>query len=212
MDRAKNRTISGYSEKHHIIPRCMNGDNKKDNLVRLTAREHFVAHLMLTKIYPDNHGLIGAAYMMTVGSDKFHGGNRNNNRRYDWLKRKFSEHMSVIQSGENNSQYGSFWMSHCELKKDVKVYSNDKYEELLDEGYVKGRTIWKKYERYLIKKQKMLIKESVVIVKQKRADDCYLYMINNGYEKAYKKFNFNNNPSMYMFLKRHSVLFRNRND
>lgn len=39
-----------YTERHHIIPKSMGGGNEKDNLVRLTPREHFVAHWLLTKM------------------------------------------------------------------------------------------------------------------------------------------------------------------
>ena len=42
--------ILGYSERHHIIPKCLGGFNKKDNLVYLSAREHFICHLLLIKI------------------------------------------------------------------------------------------------------------------------------------------------------------------
>lgn len=51
MKNAKDREIEGYTESHHIIPRCMGGCNSKDNLVRLTAREHYVAHALLYKHY-----------------------------------------------------------------------------------------------------------------------------------------------------------------
>lgn len=37
-------------EVHHVIPRCMGGMNQKENLVKLTPREHYVAHLLLTKM------------------------------------------------------------------------------------------------------------------------------------------------------------------
>lgn len=40
---------SVYCEEHHIIPKCLNGDNSKSNLVNLTAKEHFVAHRLLWK-------------------------------------------------------------------------------------------------------------------------------------------------------------------
>ena len=40
---------SGYIEGHHIIPKCMGGTNAKTNMVSLTAREHFICHLLLTK-------------------------------------------------------------------------------------------------------------------------------------------------------------------
>ena len=40
-----------YGEEHHIIPRSFGGGNHKANLVRLTAREHFVVHFLLYKMY-----------------------------------------------------------------------------------------------------------------------------------------------------------------
>lgn len=40
-----------YGEVHHIIPRSFGGGDNKDNLVRLTAREHFVVHFLLYKMY-----------------------------------------------------------------------------------------------------------------------------------------------------------------
>lgn len=41
-----------YFEKHHIIPKSLGGSNEQNNLVRLTYREHYIAHWLLTKIYP----------------------------------------------------------------------------------------------------------------------------------------------------------------
>ena len=38
-------------EIHHIIPRCMNGSNNSDNLVGMSFRQHYIAHLLLYKIY-----------------------------------------------------------------------------------------------------------------------------------------------------------------
>ena len=48
---ASNRDSTEYSEKHHIIPRSLKIFNDKDtsNLVKLTAREHYIVHLLLTK-------------------------------------------------------------------------------------------------------------------------------------------------------------------
>ena len=44
------RHISGYVEKHHIIPSCLGGSNDSENKVLLTAREHYVCHRLLTKM------------------------------------------------------------------------------------------------------------------------------------------------------------------
>lgn len=65
ITRAKNRTPIGYTEKHHITPDFMFINRKRkgpkghlegnpdsaDNIVRLYPREHFIAHLLLAKIY-----------------------------------------------------------------------------------------------------------------------------------------------------------------
>lgn len=46
---------TGYFEKHHIIPKCLGGTNDFSNLVCLTAREHFICHLLLVKITTGNN-------------------------------------------------------------------------------------------------------------------------------------------------------------
>lgn len=40
---------AGYTERHHILPRCEGGGDETENLVYLTAREHYAAHLLLAK-------------------------------------------------------------------------------------------------------------------------------------------------------------------
>lgn len=45
------KSASCYTERHHILPKSMGGSNKKDNLVELTAREHYIAHWLLYKIH-----------------------------------------------------------------------------------------------------------------------------------------------------------------
>ena len=48
IERAKQRkSVEGYTEIHHIIPRSEGGTDKSDNLVKLTGREHFIAHKLL---------------------------------------------------------------------------------------------------------------------------------------------------------------------
>ena len=72
--------VEGYSERHHIIPKCLGGSNKSNNLVRLTAREHFIAHQLLAKIYSNNKKILYAAYMMS-NRKKFH------SKKYEWIKK-----------------------------------------------------------------------------------------------------------------------------
>jgi len=63
-NRIKGKEI--YYEIHHIIPKCIGGNNKKNNLVLLTAKEHFICHKLLCKIYPFNIKLVYAFQAMHV--------------------------------------------------------------------------------------------------------------------------------------------------
>lgn len=85
IERARSRTLEDYCERHHIIPKCMGGDNSPENLVDLTAEEHFVAHLLLIKIHKNVKDLITAAVFM---SKKCTG-----NKMYGWLRRKHANAM-----------------------------------------------------------------------------------------------------------------------
>jgi hypothetical protein len=49
--REKESGLVGYTEKHHITTRSMGGSDDKDNLIKLTAGDHFFAHLLLAKAH-----------------------------------------------------------------------------------------------------------------------------------------------------------------
>lgn len=68
VEQARYRIFIGYLERHHIIPRCLGGTNNKDNLVRLSYREHFICHRLLCKMHPGNNKLIYALSCMIVVS------------------------------------------------------------------------------------------------------------------------------------------------
>jgi len=89
INRAKKRILEGYVEKHHIIPRCLGGSDQKDNLVELTAEEHYIAHLLLVKMYPQNKSLWYAANMMA---------NRNN-KTYAWTRKHHAIVVSKDKTG-----------------------------------------------------------------------------------------------------------------
>jgi len=85
INRARNRILNGYFENHHVIPKCLGGIDDGANLVKLTAEEHYTAHLLLAKIHNKDAKLIFAANMMTV-SNGIH--KRSNNKSYGWVRRK----------------------------------------------------------------------------------------------------------------------------
>lgn len=74
-----------YVEKHHIVPKCLGGGNEKSNITPLTAREHFLVHYILTRIYPNNSKIWNACFKMC------HSGNGQkrfipNSRLYEFIK------------------------------------------------------------------------------------------------------------------------------
>lgn len=69
IDRARDRELYCYKEKHHVTPKCLGGSNTKDNLVELTAREHFICHWLLCRIYPQDRKLAKAFKMMCQGKN-----------------------------------------------------------------------------------------------------------------------------------------------
>lgn len=103
INRAVGRTLEGYTEKHHILPRCMGGSDEPENLVRLTAREHFVAHQLLVKMYPEERNLIFAAHAMTC--DPL--GGRVGNRKYGWLRERHASRISELRVDYFNNSPGA---------------------------------------------------------------------------------------------------------
>lgn len=125
IDRAKKRDIiNEYTEMHHIIPRCIGGIDTNDNIIRLTGREHFIAHWLLHNIYPDNDKLFYSFLMMTRIS--------NNQNRYipssrviEYLRKESSERMKgkpgywLGKKRENISGENHMLFKNPELRKQI---------------------------------------------------------------------------------------------
>jgi hypothetical protein len=99
IERAKTRQLEGYKEKHHIIPKCLGGSNDKENLVELTAREHFLCHRLLVEIYPEENKLKYALYLMNNGIVRYTKKEYTpSSRIYERLKKEFY----IFIQGENS--------------------------------------------------------------------------------------------------------------
>jgi hypothetical protein len=92
IEHAKNRELNSYFEKHHIIPQSLGGTNNKENIVKLTAREHFICHLLLTKMVdgPNKSKMYQAAWMMAASTSKTQQRYKVNNRLYEHLRIEMS--------------------------------------------------------------------------------------------------------------------------
>ena len=90
--------IDDYYESHHVVPKCLGGLDHKDNLVLLTPEEHYVAHQLLAKIYPDNKGLVWACLIMCGSTNQV----KRNNKAYGWIKKQHAKLQSITMIGNTN--------------------------------------------------------------------------------------------------------------
>lgn len=124
-------TTNTYTEVHHIVPKCLGGTNEDSNLVCLTAKEHYMAHVLLCKIYPNNASLLYAWNMMSnMGNDIC----RHNVRlyqayRYESLRKQFSLACSESRKGFKHTEETKQKMSKSALGRKSKLKGRT-YEEI----------------------------------------------------------------------------------
>lgn len=102
IDRARGRILTGYVERHHVVPRSLGGSDHADNLVRLTAREHFVCHWLLTKMYTGEarYKMINAMYIMRAdGPYQKRYQSKITSRVYNTLREEYSKYISNLNKG-----------------------------------------------------------------------------------------------------------------
>jgi hypothetical protein len=130
LNRKSNK--DGMLERHHMLPKSLGGTNDKNNLVYLTPKEHFIAHLLLTKIHTgrDKAKMVYAfAKMCQCNPNQ----KRTINSRYFEMSKKL---MSTYCSGENGSFYGK---THSEEAK--RKFSEQKMGE---NNHRFGKAPWNK--------------------------------------------------------------------
>jgi hypothetical protein len=106
IERAKIRQLEDYKEKHHIIPRCIGGLDIKENIVELTAREHFLCHRLLCEIYPKESKLWYALFLMAIGKQKKKKTEpyKVSSREYERIKIMFVEQSKLKKISEDHKK------------------------------------------------------------------------------------------------------------
>lgn len=147
---AKLRDTTEYTEKHHIIPRSLGGDESNDNLVRLTAREHFICHRLLTKM------VIGQAKYKMIEAVAIFSNNTNRNLYLNsrsvalirmanakasskrnlgnqYYKNRKPDSPELLRLRSTNAA-NSRWVNNGDEERFAKNHA-----DLVDRGYVYGR-------------------------------------------------------------------------
>jgi hypothetical protein len=146
VERAKDRDLIGYSERHHIIPKCMGGLDSLSNLVKLTAREHIICHRLLTLIYPENHKILYAFWAMCNQKN-----NPNQQRDYTISSRVYEEAKSLFSKAHSKrviNQSTRDKISKAKTGKKNPNYNREAVNKLINKGestrFKKGQSSWTK--------------------------------------------------------------------
>lgn len=162
--KAENRTPpEGYTEKHHIFPKSIYGKNRR--IAVLTAREHYIAHALLEKIYIKRYGLNDRKSIKMIYAFSFMNKHTNKNNYYNSylyegtrircynilknrkLTQKQREALRVDQKGKNSYRYGTKHTS--ELKQKWSLERGRDFQILSPNGeIVSGNNICKFCEKY----------------------------------------------------------------
>ncbi len=131
INRAKDRELNEYSENHHIIPKCLGGTDDPGNLVRLTAREHFIIHWLLTLVYPYENPLKFAFWNMCQRGHSSQMRYVPSSRIYEWarLQLKGIPKPNGFQVGEGNTFYGKQHSDDSKLKISKSLKGREFSEE-----------------------------------------------------------------------------------
>jgi hypothetical protein len=99
----------GYFEKHHIVPKALGGNNRKENLIKLTAREHFICHWLLTKMVSNSkhkYQMWNAFSCMLYRENSSQQRYKISSRKFEIIKQVGSQIKSERFTGKNNPMYG----------------------------------------------------------------------------------------------------------
>lgn len=139
IDSRKNRIKEDgkYYERHHIVLKSMGGNNSPENLIYLTAREHFIAHWLLWRIHRNKQTSLAFFCMTEFKNKKSQGHQRNfSSRGYSeaieslsLIKKTHTEETKKLLSDmKTGVKLGPI---SEERSNKLKLYfENNKYEEI----------------------------------------------------------------------------------
>jgi hypothetical protein len=113
IDALKGQSVDGYAEVHHIVPRSLGGSDDASNLIRLTARQHYIAHWMLWKAYG---GIAGRSFYMMSNLGKY---GKVNSATYAQARENYSEQVKKQMAVKPNVP--AFTPEHREKLRQAKL-------------------------------------------------------------------------------------------
>jgi len=107
-----------YSECHHIIPKSLGGSDNTENLVRLTAREHFIAHWLLTKMVTGE-----PKRKMVYACKKMMHSNNTKQDRYKVGSRVYQNLRESLNSSLKGRKFTDEWIEKLKISAQARAQS-----------------------------------------------------------------------------------------
>jgi hypothetical protein len=95
--------LNTYGENHHILPRCLGGNDDQSNIIRLSFREHFLAHHLLWKHYRTSKLAHAFFSMLRYSSNQER---KISSIQYSIAKKAHVETLQITMKGSGNTFFG----------------------------------------------------------------------------------------------------------
>ena len=133
--KAENRTPpEGYTEKHHTFPKSIYGKNNR--VVKLTGREHYIAHALLEKIYIKRYGV------------------------KNWKTKKMINAFWCMNSQKYKNKYLNSYLYEKSRERHSKVISEIQSARIVSKETRKKMGEWQKGKKQLSEKTKKKLLEA----------------------------------------------------
>jgi len=122
----RNKSDLVYFEAHHIKPKSFGGEGdcrniNHPNIVLLTPKEHYVAHLLLSYIYPDSPAMQTALWNMLTTKQNVR--YKPSSRTYAQIRERYIK----LTKGVTNPFYGQCHTEESKLKISLKAKGNTRW-------------------------------------------------------------------------------------
>lgn len=142
--------VGHYTEVHHILPKSMGGSDDKSNLIKLSPRQHYIAHHLLWKAY-QNKQTNFAFWCMRMKNGMY----QLNSKTYSKLKEQHAKYQSDHKKISNPMFSDEAKTKISNYRKGKKLSEETKLKmSKVRKGISKSETTKKKISESLTGKEK----------------------------------------------------------